>query len=349
MGAVTTIDEFQRRHTVIGFPIGVVYKYFDDQGPYLAAILTYYAFVAIFPLMLLGTSILGLVLEGKPQWQEAILDSALSQFPIIGDQLGRPEGLQGSFTGVVVGSLVALYGSLGLGQAMQNTQHVAWSVPRNSRPNPIKARIKTLGLLLTAGVTLLVVSVVSTVVTTTDLVSHLLPGAVKHLLTLLTVVIVGVFLTALFRLAATGQHSFRRAAPGGFALAVMWQLLQLGGAEYVQHVLVERSSMTKTFGLVLGLVGFIFIGAVMAVLASEINVVLARRLWPRALLTPFTDNVRLTDADRRAYVSYARMQRHKGFEMVHVQWSDDHHPDVHHPDVHHPQVHQVDEGQRQTP
>ena len=78
--------------------------------------------------------------------------------------------------------------------------------------------------------------------------------------------------------------------------------------------------MTKTFGLVLGLVGFLYIGAVMAVLAIEINVVLSRRLWPRALLTPFTDNVQLTEADRKAYALYAGMQRHKGFEKVMVRW-----------------------------
>ena len=320
MQVVDAVDEFQRRHRVVGFPLAVVYKYFDDQGPYLASALTYYAFIAIFPLMLLGSSILGLVLQGRPNWQERILNSALSQFPIIGDQLGRPEGLQGSVLGVAVGGLVALYGCLGLGQALQNTQHVAWSVPRNSRPNPIYARVKTLLLLVTAGLSLLAVSVVSTAASTTDILTETLGGGIRVLLPLLTVAVVGTFLTLLFRFAATGQHSFERAAPGGYALALMWQLLQLGGAAYVDGVLVGTSSMTKTFGLVLGLIGFLWIGAVMAVLAMEINVVIARRLWPRALLTPFTDNVRLTDADRRAYASYARMQRHKGFERVSVSW-----------------------------
>ena len=168
MPAVSKVDEFQRRHPVIGFPLAVVYKYFDDQGPYLAAALTYYAFIAIFPLMLLGTSILGIILRGEPNWQESILDSALAQFPIIGDELGRPEGLTGSFAGVAVGALAALYGALGLGQALQNTQHVAWSVPRNSRPNPVYARVKTLVLLVTAGFSLLTVSVVATTASTTD-------------------------------------------------------------------------------------------------------------------------------------------------------------------------------------
>jgi len=320
VGAVSAVDGFQRRHPVLGFPIAVVYKFFDDQGPYLAAALTYYAFIAIFPLMLLGTSILGLVLRDEPQWQEAILNSALSQFPIIGDELGRPEGLQGSVAGVVVGGLAALYGAMGLGQALQNTQHVAWSVPRNSRPNPFYARVKTLLLLLTAGLSLLAVTIVSTIASTTDLFTEVIGGAVKGLLPVVTVLVVGTGLTYLFRFAATGQHSFWRAAPGGFTLAVMWQLLQIGGAAYVDRTLVNTTSMTKTFGLVLGLIGFLWIGAVMAVLATEINVVLSRRLWPRALLTPFTDNVELTDADRRAYALYAGMQRHKGFEEVVVRW-----------------------------
>ncbi len=320
MGAVGSIDAFQRRHPVLGFPLAVVYKYFDDQGPYLASALTYYAFIAIFPLMLLGTSILGLILRGEPNWQEAILDSALAQFPIIGDELGRPEGLQGSVAGVAIGGAAALYGAMGFGQALQNTQHVAWSVPRNSRPNPFYARLKTLVLLVTAGFSLLAVSIVSTVASTTDVFTEVLGESLQLFLPVLTIAVVGSFLTLLFRFAATGQHSFRRAAPGGYSLAVMWQVLQLGGAAYVDNVLVDTSSMTKTFGLVLGLIGFLWIGAVMAVLAMEINVVAARRLWPRALLTPFTDNVELTDADRRAYAAYAAMQRHKGFEKVEVVW-----------------------------
>lgn len=319
VGVVGTIDGFQRRHPIIGFPLGVIYKFFDDQGNYLAAMMTYYAFVAIFPLMLLGTSILGFVLGAKPEWQEDILNSALGQFPIIGDQLGRPEGLRGSAAGVAFGSLAALYGSLGLAQSLQNAMHVAWSVPRNSRPNPFYARVKSLILLLTAGVALLSVTVVSTIASTT---TAFFEVGTRWLLPLVTVLIVGTMLTILFRFAATGQHSFRRSAPGGFALALMWQALQLLGALYVAEVLVGTTSMTKTFGLVLGLVGFLFIGAVMAVLAMEINVVIARRLYPRALLTPFTDAVELTPADRRAYALYARMQRHKGFERVSVTWDE---------------------------
>ena len=161
-------------------------------------------------------------------------------------------------------------------------------------------------LLVTAGFSLLAVSIVSTVASTTDLFTEVVGTGIKWLLPVLTVAVVGTFLTLLFRYAATGQHSFRRAAPGGFALAVMWQRPAVRSERRTStEVLVDTTSMTKTFGLVLGLVGFLWIGAVMAVLAMEINVVISRRLWPRALLTPFTDAVELT-AGRSARLRLVR-------------------------------------------
>ncbi len=92
--------------------------------------------------------------------------------------------------------IAALYGAMGLGQALQNTQHVAWSVPRNSRPNPFYARLKTLVLLVTAGFSLLAVSVVSTIASTTDVFTEVLGQGMKVLLPVLTIVVVGTFLTA---------------------------------------------------------------------------------------------------------------------------------------------------------
>ncbi|WP_082606100.1 YihY/virulence factor BrkB family protein [Nocardioides sp. Root190] len=325
MGVVGDIDRGQRRRAVFGFPLAVIYKFFDDQGNYLAAILTFYAFLSIFPLLLLGTSILGFILEGRPNLQEQVLDSALGQFPIIGDALGRPEGLQGSTGGIIVGALTALYGALGLGLALQNVQSAAWAVPRNSRPHPVMTRVNSLFLLAVAGTAILVISIGSAVLVETDVVGELSRHGWFHwLVRLITVVILGLGMTALLRLAAARAIRDRgiRAAPGGFTVAVLWQFLQYIGTVYVTGVIAsaEANSMTQTFGVVLGLMGLLYIGAIMGVLGIEVNVVLARRLWPRALLTPFTDSVDLTEADRRAYAMYAQMQRHKGFETVAVRF-----------------------------
>ncbi|MCL2540930.1 MAG: YihY/virulence factor BrkB family protein [Nocardioidaceae bacterium] len=325
MGFVEDLDQGQRQHPWIGFPLAVIYKFFDDQGNYLAAILTFYAFLSIFPLLLLATSILGFILQGNQHLQDEVLDSALGQFPIIGDQLGRPEGLQGSTGGIIVGALAALYGALGLGLALQNAQSAAWAVPRNSRPHPVMTRVNSLFILAVAGIAILTISIGSAVLTSTGVVGALSGHAwFAWLVRIVTVLLLGSMMTVLLRMAAarTIKANVIRAAPGGFTIAVLWQFLQHIGTIYVTHVLASthRNDMNQTFGLVLGLMGLLYIAAIMGMLGIEVNVVLARRLWPRALLTPFTDRVDLTEADRRAYAMYTQMQRHKGFQTVSVRF-----------------------------
>jgi len=197
---------------------------------------------------------------------------------------------------------------------------VAWAVPRNSRPNPILLRVKSLFLLVFAGLAVLGISVFSAIGANTEVFGDRLNGTIRILIQLVTVIIVGLVLTGLFRFARAPSPQRMRSAPGAFTVAILWQGLQYVGTVYATNVLDGTSSLNQTFGLVLGLIGLIYIAAVMAVVGLEVNVVLARRLWPRALLTPFTDQVDLTEADRRAYAMYAQMQRHKGFETVVVRF-----------------------------
>jgi len=317
-GRAGDLDRYQRRHPWIGLPVGVVYKFFDDQGNYLAAVLTYYAFVAIFPLLLIGSSILGFLLQGDPELEKEVLSSALRQFPIVGEQLGAPEGLQGSGTAVVVGVLTALYGATGLGQAGQSVIHEIWAVPRNTRPNPFVGRFRSVLLLGAAGLALLVVAVATTLASHVDLVGDGL--VTRWLLRIGSVLLVVGVLAVMFRLATEGRLSVREAIPGAALIAVLWELLQLGGGVFVERVVSRVDAVNAIFALVLGLVAIIYVAAVIAVLGAELNVVRKERLYPRALLTPFTDDVDLTPADRRAYRSYAQARRHKGFEQVEVSF-----------------------------
>jgi YihY family inner membrane protein len=322
VGLVAAIDRGQRRYSVFGLPIAIFYKYVDDQGNYLAATITYYAFIAIFPLILLGSSILGFFLQNDPALASRILDSALANFPIIGDQLGRPGGLKGSVAGVVVGALAALYGSLGLGQALQNANNVAWAVPRNRRPNPITLRLRSLLVLVTTGAAIIAITTVSTLGTDTETFGTRADDTVSWLVRLLTVIVLGAVLTLIFRIATARRHTLVRAAPGAFVVAVLWQLLQYAGTVYVDRVIKETSGMNGTFALVLGLVGLVYIASVMGMLGIEVNVVLARRLWPRSLASLFVDNTDLTDADLRAYAGYARSQQHKSIASIDVTFTD---------------------------
>ena len=157
------LDRLQRKSRVAGFLIAVVYKYVDDQGSYLAALITYYAFVALFPALLLLTTVVGVLLVGHPGLQEQILHSAVAQFPVIGDQLGQPQGLNGGTLGVVIGITGALYGGLGVGQAVQNAMATLWAVPRNDRPDPLRSRLRSVLSLLVLGSALIATTVLSAV------------------------------------------------------------------------------------------------------------------------------------------------------------------------------------------
>src|SRR6202034_3762585 len=145
------LDHFQRKHRWAGFPLAVAYKYFDDFGAYLAALLTYYGFVSLFPLLLLLSTVLGFVLSGDQRLQHEVLTSALHQFPLIGGDLARPKHLGGGTIGLVVGILGCLYGGVGVAPAVQYATNTVWGVPRNNRPNPFHARGRSLVLLATTG------------------------------------------------------------------------------------------------------------------------------------------------------------------------------------------------------
>jgi uncharacterized BrkB/YihY/UPF0761 family membrane protein len=319
---VDRIDAWQRRRRVVGIPLAVVYKFFDDQGGYLAAVITYYAFIAIFPLMLIGSSILGFVLQGHPALQQEILTSALAQFPIVGDQLGRPEGIQGSTSAVIIGSVAALYGVIGLGQAAHNAINVCWAIPRNSRLNPIVSRLRSLVWIVGAGLALVLIALVTSLGSHLDVLGTDFSAEV-HWLALIVSVLVNCYVLALMmRLSTPQDERLRDVLPGAALIAVLWQLLQLLGGIYVEHVIKKANEMNAVFALVLGLVALVYIATVLAMLGLEVNVVLTKRLYPRALLTPFTDAVQLTEADERVYREYAQAQRHKGFEKVRVSFED---------------------------
>ncbi len=313
MAMTDRLDRFQRRHPGAGFPIAVLYKFFDDQGNYLAALIAYYGFVSLFPLLLLLSTVLGFVLRGNPHLQQSVLHSALHQFPVIGQQLGEPRRIGGGTGGLVIGILGSVYGGLGVAQALQNAMNTAWAIPRNSRPNPIKARLRSLILLGVVGLAVAGTTVLSALGTR---------GWGIQLLFIVASVAVnaGVFILA-FRVATAHALSLADVVPGALGAAVIWQVLQSVGSVYIGHVVKSASATNGVFALVLGLLAFLYLAAMGVVISVEVNVVRARHLHPRALLTPFTDNVDLTAGDKGVYAGAAKAQRTKGFEEVDVRFN----------------------------
>jgi YihY family inner membrane protein len=318
-GALDALDRYQRTHRWLGFPLAVIYKYGDDQGGYLAALITYYGFLSIFPLLLLLLTILGFLLAGDAHLQASLVNSALAQFPVIGDTLRNQVHPRGSGTGIAVGILGTLYGSIGAAQATQHAFNKVWAVPRNERPNPFKSRLRSLMLLGALGVGVLVTTIASGLSTGAGSYGATIATGVRiGGVLVIAVANVGLFLFA-FRVLTASEVPTNCLRLGAVVAGLGWEAIQLLGTYYVTQLKGARPAY-GVFGAVLGLIAWIYLLSVMTVVAAEINVVSRRRLWPRSLLTPFTDDVSLTHADKRSYTSYAETERHKSFETVDVDF-----------------------------
>ncbi|MEW2516598.1 YihY/virulence factor BrkB family protein [Actinacidiphila alni] len=320
-GMVRGFDRYQREHSWIGLPLAVAYKFAEDQAMYLAALIAYYGFLAVFPLLLLLVSVLGFLLHNDPDFQERVVNSALHQFPVIGDQIGENiRSFHGNSLAVVTGVLGGLYGALGVAQAAQNALLKVWAVPRHRRPNPLMSRLRSLLVLGVFGAGLAVTTGLTALAGDTRAFGAHPAVLLRVVATVLsTGVNTGLLLFA-YRYFTADTVKLRVSAGAGLGAAVAWQLVQWAGTYYVRHELRGATATYGLFGIVLGLLTWIYLGALLFVLAAEVASVRSRHLWPRSLLTPFTDNVVLTPADRAVYVSYAATDVFKGFQHVTVRF-----------------------------
>lgn len=275
------IDRFQQQHRATAFAYGVVKKYGADRGGSLSALITYYGFLSLFPLMLLFFTVSSYILPHYPGAQRSLTHSVLGEFPVIGPELKVNKGqpLHGSPVALVVGVLGLAWGALGVSQVLQQTMHDVWEAPAEARPGFV-ARV-TRGMLLFAVLGLGVVA--TTVVTTLGVVLDWGPFGPVLAAIPAALVNIGVFFL-MFRLLSPKDAVSRSLLPGAVMAGVGWQVLQTVGVSLVTHQLRHASQVYGVFGFTLALLSFLYLAAQLTVYAAETNVVRARHLWPRSLL-----------------------------------------------------------------
>jgi YihY family inner membrane protein len=309
---VHALDRLQQRHRWLAFPAGVIKKFGDDEAGSMAALIAYYGFVSLFPLLLVLVTVLGFVLEGDQKTQDEVLHSTLSQFPIIGDQLqSNVHSLKGSIGALAIGVIGLLLGGLGIVGATQNAFQQVWHIPRKRRPNFLTWRLRGIGLLAVLGLLLIVSTVAAGYVTAQT------AGPIAVLGGILVALASNLLLFfAAFRFLSPDEIATRDLLPGVVFAALLWQILQHIGGYYVAHVVRHAQETSGLFAFVLGLLAWLYLGGQVTLIAAEINVVHARRLWPRSFTAP------LLDADRRALTSSAETEERVQQENVEVTFDD---------------------------
>lgn len=303
-----SVDRFQQEHRRAGFVVGVAKKFGDDRGGSLAALMAYYGFVALFPLLLLFTTILGFI--GNARISDTVLGTTLSEIPAVGQQIGdnAAHPLTGSTVGLVVGIVGLLYGSLGVAQASQHAMAQVWNVPGVVRPGFVPRLGRSFVFFAMLAVALAGTAAVGALATAGG------GGlAVRSLLVLGEIAVNVALYAAAFRVLTPRRVPFRPLVPGAVVGGVLYSVLLLVGTALVTHQLRHAQALYGQFGVTLGLIGWLYLVAQMTLYAAELNVVRHRGLWPRSILQP-----PLTDADRRVLKNIARQEERRPEERVGV-------------------------------
>ena len=303
-------DRFQQRHRALAVPSAVVKKFGDDQAGSLAALIAYYAFFSLFPLLLVFVTLLGYVLQGHPGAQESIKHSVLGQFPIVGQKLDVA-ALHGNVIALVIGLATSLWAGLGVTGAAQNAFDHVWAVPRKARAGFVHSRLRGLALLFSLGAIFIVATLAGGLVT----------GGLGHgvLLQIAGIAFslalnIGLFAAA-FRLMTNRNVSSRHLLPGVVFAAIVWTIMQALGGYYIGHVLKGAHGAYPQFGFVIALLVWLHLGAQMTIFSAEINTVMARRLWPRSFFGP-----PLAEADQAALTALAKVEERSETQKIDVEF-----------------------------
>jgi len=296
---VRRADRFQQRHRVIAFPWAVVQKFGNDEAGGKAALMAYYGLFALFPLLLLLATVLGFALSDNPALREQLIDSALGNFPVIGEQLrSTVHPLEGNTTALVIGIVGTVYGSLGIGFASQNAMNTVWNIPYVRWPSIWQRYARTFGVIGLLGLAVLSSTALATFATAVA------RGVGVTVLSVAGSVLVnlGLFLLAFMVLTAEPLRP-REVAVGAILATVFWEALQLIGTWYMTRGLRTASPTYGFFAVVITLLSWLYLGSQLTLWAAEINVVLRHHLWPRSVTQP-----PLTRADQLMLVRLAQME-----------------------------------------
>ena len=307
------LDGWQRRHAAPAFAVAVGRKFVDDRAGEFAALIAYYAFFSIFPLLLALTSVLGFVLEDNQQLREDIIDSVFAELPVVGAQIrGDVNVLVGSGPALAIGVGLALWAGLGVALALARALDRVWGVARVRRRNVVAARVRALLLLVAIGVTLVASSVATGIAVAGELGS-----SAESVATVLVSLAVDVTTIALVFLLATSRRlRLSEVLPGVLLCAAGLLLLQTVGAAYVQATIDRASATYGLFAAVIGLLSWLWLTAQMLLVCAEVNAVRTDRLWPRSLAGA------LTDADHRALERTAAMAQSDQRQQIAVTFDE---------------------------
>lgn len=308
------IDTFQQKHPAFAIPYAIIKKYGDDEAGYQGALLAYYGFASLFPLLIVATSLIDLATQHNQALRERLLQSVSDFFPAIGGDLQSSIHASGkSGAGLIIGLLITLYGARGVADAVRHAMDHVWQIPHPKRAGFPKGPLKSLGLIAGAGTGMILATFLSSYATAFG---H--SFAWRMLISLTSLFILFWTFCFVFRYATSSKHKLHDNFPGAIIAAAGFQILQSVGGYLITHQLKNLNGLNAQFAVVLALLFWLYLQAQVFLYAAEINTVRALRLWPRSITSK-----PITPGDERAFRFYAKREafRPRPEEEIEVKFS----------------------------
>ena len=304
-------DDLQQRTPVVAVPLAVAKKFSEDDAGKLAALISYYAFISVFPLLVVLATVLTRVLADRPELAEQVVSTAAGSFLSIGSAGGSVSPVDVSGPALVVSLLVALWSGMGVAHGMQDAANVVHEVPKTERPGFLARLGRSTTLLVIVGVGLPLTTVLQGVA------GRAVGGPVAGVVAWLLAWALNTGLICLaFRRATAAVTTWRGELPGAALAALGWSVAQAVATTVLTQRMQGAEATYGSFALVVTLLFWFFTLAQVCLYCMELNLVLGRRLWPRSLRSVLRAGAE-TSADVRAYTAYP--QREKQAHNIEVE------------------------------
>lgn len=263
----------RRRVTVIDVVIGTYEGFKRHLTARNVAVLAYYGVLTIFPLLMAATTILGFVLEGNPELQEDIIDSAISQIPVIGQDIENNAGqISGSWWALIIGLSIALWSSMKAFVGLQMALDDTWEIPVLDRDKAPKQRLRAL-----VGIVVVGLAQVATVGLAGIVAQAGLPAISNVAIAVGGAVINAAVTATMYRYLTSKDVSWGDVWPGAVFCAVCFTVLQFVGTKIMTDALNNAKDVYGTFAGLLALMTWISLYALISLIGAELNAELVRR------------------------------------------------------------------------
>jgi YihY family inner membrane protein len=278
----SSIDTFQQKHPAVAFPLAVNKRFGDDKVGKQAALITYYGFLSLFPLLLAFITVINLVAIGDPALQAKLSQQAFQYFPALGDDLrDNVQSVKTSGIALVVQLLILLYGARGVAITMQDAFNYVWHADKDHKPNLVRDNLRSFAIIFAIGTGVTAGTVLSYFI---NKVLDIGPLGAALLICVNLAVIIGLFLVV-FRLGTSNRVKTSNLILGAVIAGVGLLIVQQFGGYIMAHELPKLRGTYGTFALTLGMLFWIYLQAQIIMYALVTTAVQAERDWPKKLFS----------------------------------------------------------------